>query len=280
MIYRHIQPRLHLKKYVKDYLLIHFVFDKNENIPIKPYPARPKQGIIFYIKGFLISSTPEMGISEKRAQTVIFGQHIYRQNLHLPEDYIAISIRFQPGALYKFLHIPMTEFLNKNIDAELIFGNEIRDVNNHLSNTISYENMIDIVEAFLWKRIRKLKEEIHPIDKMGQLLLDNYQFFSLDKFAHQACLSTSQFERRFIRQIGVPPKYFSRICRFYQAFHLKEHNPHQNWLSIALQSGYNDYQHLVKDFKTFSGVTPNTLIEENTQSPEKWLGLKRISNSL
>ncbi len=75
--------------------------------------------------------------------------------------------------------------------------------------------------------------------------------------------------------MGVSPKFFARICRFYKAFETKELNPHLNWQKIAWDAAYTDYQHLVKDFKQFSGSTPNTLVQENTQSPERWIGTQQ-----
>jgi transcriptional regulator GlxA family with amidase domain len=46
-----------------------------------------------------------------------------------------------------------------------------------------------------------------------------------------------------------------------------------DWLSIAIETGYFDYQHLAKDFKRFSGGTPVSMIDSYESSPERWLGL-------
>lgn len=273
MVYRCFQPSAHLREFIKDYLLIHFQFAKQEIIPIKPYPACPKQGIIFYIKGSVVASNPVTGIAEKRAKTVVFGQPVARQDLHLSNDYLAVSVRFQPGALFKFLRIPMTNFIQKNEDAELILGQDIRMLNDQLENTESYDKMLELIEQFLWQRIRQLKGNMHPADKIGQRILENSQTFSLDKIAGEACLSSSQLERRFLQQVGVPPKYYARICRFYQAYTMKQRNPSRPWLDIAWETGYNDYQHMVKDFKEFSNNTPNKLILKNSTSPEQHLSL-------
>jgi AraC-like DNA-binding protein len=273
MIYQCCQPSLHLREFIRYYLLIRFNFTQAENIPVKPYPACPKQGIIFYIKGSVIASNSMTGTAEKRAKTVIFGQPVARQNLYLPKDYLAISVRFQPGALYKFLGIPMTEFLQKNEDAELVLGQEIRRLHDQLIHSTSYEQLINLIEQFLWKRILQLKENIHPVDKIGQLLFENPQTFTLDKIAGEACLSASQLERRFLQQTGVSPKYFARICRFYKAYLHKQRNPDVPWLDIAWESGYTDYQHMVKDFKEFAQCTPNQLMEQNVTAPEQYLAL-------
>ena len=107
MIYRCCQPSVHLREFIKDYLLIHFDLSGTKTTSVKPYPACPKQGIIFYIKGVVVASNLQTGISEKRPQTVVFGQPTTRQNLALPKDYLAISVRFRPGALFKFIKIPI-----------------------------------------------------------------------------------------------------------------------------------------------------------------------------
>jgi transcriptional regulator GlxA family with amidase domain len=91
--------------------------------------------------------------------------------------------------------------------------------------------------------------------------------------ASLACLSISQFERRFIQQTGITPKFYTRINRFYQAYQIKEKNPKNDWLSIALETGYHDYQHLVKDFKQFSDTTPHSLLKAQASSPERILGI-------
>jgi AraC-like DNA-binding protein len=273
MIYKCCQPNLHLREFIRDYLLIHFNFSNIERAPVKPYPACPKQGIIFYIRGRVVSSNPQTGASEKRAQTIVFGQPVTRQSLHLPKDYLAISVRFQPGALFKFLGVPMINFLQKNEDAELVIGQEIKILRERLANTLLFQEMLQLIEEFLWKRIRQLKNNIHPIDKIAQMLFENPLTFSLDKIAKEACLSTSQLERRFLQQIGVPPKFYARICRFHQAYVLKQRNRELSWLEVAWENGYNDYQHLVKDFKAFSNATPNELIQEDALAPEQLLSL-------
>lgn len=277
MIYKFLEPNLHLKEYIREYLLFHFVVDEKISVPVKPYPAVPEQGITFYIKGPLLSETTENSVIEKRAKTVIFGQPVFRQTLHLPNEYMMFNIRFQPGALFKLLRIPMTEFVHKNIDAESVFGKEIREVNEQLVNAENFSSMLPIIETFIYKKIKQIKVDTRPIDKIGRSIIDNPEDFELQKMAAMACLCPKQFERNFTQQIGISPKFFARISRFNKAFEKKENNKELNWLQIAIHTGYHDYQHLVKDFKQFAGTTPNSLIQENTASPEKWLGLDTLA---
>jgi AraC-like DNA-binding protein len=119
----------------------------------------------------------------------------------------------------------------------------------------------------------KDEDGVPPIDRVASLMMGQ-GVFRVEKLADAACLSISQFERRFLQQTGIAPKVFLRINRFYDAFLLKENKPGLSWLAIALDTGYHDYQHLVKDFKMFAGETPNSLMEAQAKAPERTLDLK------
>lgn len=273
MICKRIKPITELSKYIKEYLILHVLFDTGAAAPVKSYPVNPEEGMTFHVKGSLYAESPELGISETRAQTVIFGQPESRQNLYLSHEFLMVHIRFQPGGLFKLLQIPMTEFVHKNIDAELVLGHDIREVHNQLANAGDYNSMPMILDGFFKRKLNTIKQDIQPVDAIGQAILNNPQGFNLEKTASHACLSHRQFEKRFVQQIGITPKHFARICRFYQAFEMKEFHPNYSWLRVAMETGYNDYQHLVKDFKQFAGTTPNTLLQESANNPERRLDI-------
>lgn len=261
------------RNYIKKYLILHIVFDNSIKIPQKSYPVNPEEGLLFIVKGELNSETPELNMVIKRPQISIFGLPSHRQNLIISPEYLMILVRFHPGGLFKLLGIPMNELIHNYVDAELVFGQKIKLVNEQLAGAKSYQFMLDVLNTFFSLKLRKIEKNEHPLDKIGKLILSNPKNFKLETFAGEACLSHRQFEKRFIQQIGITPKYFARICRFYTAYELKELNPNMTWFSIAIKSGYNDYQHLAKDFKEFSGVLPNTFIQECLNNPERVLNI-------
>ena len=277
MICKRILPGPELRNYIREYLTIHLVFE-NKAIPppAKAYPVHPEEGIRFIVRGTLSSEDPETGIIEKRPTTSIFGQPANRQNLLISHEYLLIHVRFQPGMLYKLLKIPMTEIVNQNYDASLILGRDINEVQERLAALDSYDAMFEILNNYFIQKVKQFQNNIQPVDKIGFMIFNNPQGFNLEKTAGNACLSFRQFEKRFAQQVGLTPKYFARVCRFYQAYELKELRPNLDWLSVAVRTGYNDYQHLVKDFKQFAGVTPNVLIRETLNNPER--SVKRASD--
>jgi hypothetical protein len=60
-------------------------------------------------------------------------------------------------------------------------------------------------------------------------------------------LSPRQFERRFLAQVGIPPKLYARIIRFNAALDNKLRLPSTPWSRVANEHDYYDQMHLVHD---------------------------------
>jgi AraC-like DNA-binding protein len=278
MLCQDFLPSPALQEYIKCYHIRHFLFSDVTSIPFKPYAARPEQTLAFYPRG---RERVEYAASNKiieRPQSTIIGQYSERTNRHLEGlEFLTFIINFQPGALYRITGIPFHELTNTFIDGEAVFSKEIRQVNERLNSTDDYQEMIEIVEKFLMGLVHDIKRDRHPIDSVTNYLLEHPHNTSLLDLSRKSFLCTRQFERKFKERMGINPKTFIRIARLNKAFRLKYHHPLQDWLSIALICGYHDYQHLVKDFQVFAGVTPAAYYLEDTKSPERLFGLRDSS---
>lgn len=274
MIYKYIKPGPPLQDFVRDYLVAHFIFNKNEPIPFKPYAPKPEHGITFFPKGIVSIEDQCTGIIIQAPKVSVFGQQVSRYNFHLTQEYLMLRVHFLPGALYQLLGIPLFEFTDQYSDATAVINREVGDVNEQLAGCDNYAQMIEIVENYLTSKTKKIKKDNYLINKVASFMYTEPTNFSLDYLANQACLSPRQFNRKFTERIGVGPKLYSRIIRFYRAYQYKEIHPDADWLTIAYLFDYSDYQHLVKDFKEFAGVTPSIWLNEDNQSPERILSLE------
>ena len=79
---------------------------------------------------------------------------------------------------------------------------------------------------------------------------------SLAGLASDVCLCQRHFERKFKSVVGVSPKMFAKINKFKHTIRRLQNQPHKDLLTIAVECGYYDHAHLIKDFKTFSGDAP------------------------
>jgi AraC-like DNA-binding protein len=250
------------------------VFTDVINLPFKPYPPRPEQCLIFIPRDRQTVEYVTEDRKVKRTRSVIVGQQLKRINLGIGQDFLTIIVVFNPGKLKHLTGINAQELTHNEIDAHGVFSNSIEHVNERLSSTDSYQEMIRIIDHFLLECLRKKKANVFAIDSIANVIFNQPEHISIDWLASQACLSPRQLERKFIDTIGVGPKLFMRISRFYKTYNMKFKNQSADWLSIALACGYHDYQHLVRDYKDFASVLPNALFQEDANAPERLFGLQ------
>ncbi|MGH9573217.1 MAG: helix-turn-helix domain-containing protein [Candidatus Acidiferrales bacterium] len=87
-------------------------------------------------------------------------------------------------------------------------------------------------------------------------------------------------QRRFIdlfaQNIGLTPKLLCRILRFQHARRLAENRDRRrgaltasyregaelDWAEVAIECGYYDQSHLIRDFQNLSGLSPSEYIRQ------------------
>jgi transcriptional regulator GlxA family with amidase domain len=64
-----------------------------------------------------------------------------------------------------------------------------------------------------------------------------------------------RIERHFAQHVGLSAKRFARVVRFQSVVaSLSRQGP--DWAGVAIDCGYADQPHLVREFKELSGLTP------------------------
>jgi AraC-like DNA-binding protein len=167
----------------------------------------------------------------------------------------------------------MKQLVSNFADAEAIFGKEANLLYARLNSTDNVNEMVTLVEIYLQKVISKKIKDFHPLDTVSKQMLTKDGIQDLDNLSKQSFLSTRQFIRKFEERTGISPKMFCKIVRFDKAYRFKNNNPNWDWLSIALECGYYDYQHLTKDYLEFTNHTPVAYYEIDKKAPERDFGL-------
>jgi AraC-like DNA-binding protein len=263
-------PHPALKGFVNNIMIHHVNFDATQTQPTFSVPPLPEHCLFFYVRDR--SDAEDLGTSKKEtlSSSTIVGPNTNRHIISPGRNHLMIKVGFQPGGLYRFIGIPMNELLYKDAFAGVdLLGNEINEVTDQLSEADSFDKMKVIVEQFLLKYLDRLEKPL-PIDQVLPLLIKERGLLKIDQLASHACLSVRQFERVFQQRIGLPPKHFSRMVRFAQAWIIKEQQPHISWIKIAHECGYFDQMHLIRDFHEFAGVNPSLIESELLVSPVKF----------
>jgi len=277
VLLKDILPNTALQNYVRKYQVIRFVFDEEIDPPIKHHYPRPEHCITFYIRDPQKFQYVDLAIIQSYPQCIINGMHTVPVHRYGGHDFLAIKAILRPAVLYQLIRFPLEGLTNTFINAEDIWGNEVRSVCDHLKELDGLPEMITVIESFMERKIKRIKGDFRPIDKASDLLLHKESYSSLGWLAGQSCLSVRQFIRKFEERIGISAKTLERIVRFDNAYRMKNRHPEYDWLSIAVLCNYYDYQHMVKDFKEFSDLTPCALYELELTAPERNFGFSYLT---
>lgn len=272
MVLLEFPPSPILKEFVRTFRIVDFVFAANQIIPYKPYPPKPEHCLSFYPRD---TETVEYAVSGKtkaKLKSVVFGQQTEVTYRCVGRDFLVFQVVFRPGALFRLTRIPSFELNNSYIDAEAIFPLSIKDVNLKLQETKNYTDMVNIVESFLISLLSRKVKPSHGLDIITNQILNQSAVVDIDWLAHESCLSTRQFERKFLERMGVSAKYYNSLIRFENAFRMKNKFPQLDWLTIAVQCGYYDYQHLSKTYQKLTLKSPTEFHLLDLNSPERSFG--------
>lgn len=224
------------------------------------YMPSPEQAMFINLHTRLKSKKSGETNFNTAASCTLIGAQITPFKLLVEESHKTVSIIFQPGGLNRFLNIPMTELFDNGYSGREVIGREIEELLDQSHDTISFEELNDIVQSYFLKKLSKVKEQL-PIDFALQHLFTNYNT-SIDTIAGMACMSLRNFERKCKERLGMSAKMYARIARFHKAYKILETKPNIAWTELAYKAGYYDHMHFIRDFKEFSKRTPTLVHQE------------------
>ncbi|MGV8993316.1 MAG: helix-turn-helix domain-containing protein [Flavobacterium sp.] len=254
-------PHPALLEYVETICVINHEFTQGDVLsPIYTYVPTHTRFLCFYLADPVVVKKG-VGDYENHGRSVIIGPQLTPVTLDLGKNHANLLVILKPGALYRLLGIPLIELVDCYFDARLVVGKEIDQVTEQLMNASSSLEKNNIIQKYLLQKLASLKPAL-PIDlAMLQLVLSQGKI-SMDCLAKLSCLSVRQLERQSLQRIGLPPKYFSRMIRFSEAYKFKERNPQSCWIDIVYRFGYYDQMHLIRDFHHFTGNNPSKMKED------------------
>jgi AraC-like DNA-binding protein len=187
-----------------------------------------------------------------------------------------LGIRFQPGGTRAFLKTPADEITDEVVDLGNFSSTFERDLANVCASRRTLAEKIATVDAYLCERLVKTSYDLQLL-KLAKRVISSNGVISVDQLASDAGVSNRQLERRFLREVGIGPKLLARIVRFQQVFRAVEQCD-SAWAVVAVECGYYDQAHLIRDFNQFARQTPAVLFASQSSLSESFTRKTRTSH--
>lgn len=247
MIYREFKPDTLLTPYIETYWTAHGFEEREESHRVLP------DGCVDIV--ISLTESPHLGLNPFRPNIV--GTMTTFFNGSYVKDVCLVGIRFRPAGFTAFCQVSIDEFTDKRIDLTLV---ETLFDESFYADLPEKKTMLEVIRHIDSYFVQKLKYLFLPEARIVyaiDLIRQSNGLLPLNEVDAKSCLSVRHFERKFKTAVGISPKTFSKVVKFqYTCNYLKNHGDSSLFLT-AIDCGYYDLAHLIKDFKTLSGSAPS-----------------------
>jgi AraC-like DNA-binding protein len=177
-----------------------------------------------------------------------------------------VGVHFKPGGAFSFLRrLPVVDLANSHLDLSTLWGSKASRLRERLASAATIQQRFHLLETALIGELgsavsshRAIPSAIHALGSTST---------SIQDLAARANLSQRRLIQLFSLEVGTTPKLFQRLQRYRRAVALMRGGADgtllagmdrggSTWAHVAQLAGYYDQSHLIRDFVSFSGLTP------------------------
>ncbi|TIO19741.1 MAG: AraC family transcriptional regulator [Mesorhizobium sp.] len=174
---------------------------------------------------------------------------------------VIIGFRFRPGAAAGWLGVPAGEIVGGRLSLQDLWGTRARELSDRVKAAPDLAGMVrqlenevgahtegrDALDALMGRAFDLIDEGLSPETPLVPCLLNRLN------------MSERTLRRRFEDAFGYGPKTLDRILRFHRFRRLQRRHSDASTALLAIEAGYADQAHLIRETRRLTGVTPSAL---------------------
>lgn len=164
-----------------------------------------------------------------------------------------VLARLKPEAADRVLRVKPADLLDSSVDISDIFGGgAAARLEEQLAGAGSAAARVTCMRGFLEQR--RTPSRLDPLVGQAMRAIRRNPAISMRGVADRLDVGERSLQRRFKAETGTSAKQFARIERMLQAIAARRAGA--DWADVAHAGGFTDQAHLIRDFRTFAGISP------------------------
>lgn len=218
---------------------------------------------------FNLSDTPHvlsLNGNEHLLENVYFsGLHDHFTNAHLKLSgkVHTLGICFYPEGFYPFVNIPVTEFKNQLLGGFEVGLKWVKSVSEQLKGSPDVRARLEIIEKELVLVLIHNNNSPERFQKIFRALKHSENSLQITDFCKKNNIGIRNLERMHNKYVGVPANTYGTLNRFHSSLNRLLFKDFSKLSDLAYDHGYFDQMHFIKEFKRFTGDTPNDFVNKN-----------------
>ena len=195
----------------------------------------------------------------ERGRSMVGGPAVGRFTRVLEGKGRVLGTKFRPGGFRPFVDVPVSTFTGRASSPHAIFGAAALGLEEralaHVEAGHALQAMEE-VERFLRRLAPTSDASVELASRIASRIATDRALTKVDHVATAFGMGTRQLQRLFSAYVGVSPKWVLQRYRLHEAAERMTAASVADWADLALELGYADQAHFIRDFKKAVGRSP------------------------
>ncbi|MCX4787467.1 MULTISPECIES: helix-turn-helix domain-containing protein [unclassified Streptomyces] len=167
------------------------------------------------------------------------------------------GVQFRPGGFHPFApNRPVSAWTGRRLPADEVFTPPAPP--SDVLDPVDEDARVAALDAYLLALGPEPDPQAERAMALADLIRTDRTVRRVDELARVEGLSSRSLQRLFATYVGVGPKWVILRYRIHEALERAASDPEVDWAALAVELGYSDQAHLVRDFTATVGVPPTS----------------------
>ena len=266
MKFAFIRPTAQLQPYISSY----WAFESSSGIPItdsRIIVPNGKARIIIPYKNSLSVIVNNKTMESKGQDILLSGiWDIPTTFSSYAKDIGTIGIDLTPKGLYHLFKLNMYEIANRLFSFEDLFGRWGKRIQYLLGEIKNPQEKVAFIQNSLIYLLSQNTKDYSLLDFLVDTIIESQGMVEIKALEERTGYTKRYLDILFKEHIGASPKLLASIMRFQKFYKLWAQDPSKTFFKDDLYAYYYDQSHFIKEFKRFTGYTPQSYTNEFSRS--------------
>ncbi|WP_246115712.1 AraC family transcriptional regulator [Trebonia kvetii] len=200
---------------------------------------------------------PTVNLAFEAAGAAVHGVDRKIFTRRIAEEGRVLGVRFRPGGFRPFYGRSVAALNDRVVPARSIFGPAADEACEAvMTDGASDDAMVAAAEELLLGQRVAADPLAERVAGIVERITADPGLRRVTALTEVAGMTERRLQRLFAQYVGVSPKWVMRRARLHEAALRAEAGADVDWPALALDLGYADQAHLVRDFTATLGVSP------------------------
>lgn len=168
------------------------------------------------------------------------------------------GVKFRPAGFRPFLGGPVSALSDRSIPVSRVFGPDGDAFVEQVRAQEDEARRVKAADAFLLERLPAADPNVLAVSRLVVLVVEDRTITRVDQMVERTGVGKRTLQRLFREYVGVSPKWVIQRYRLHEAVERLAGGQDVDLAALALELGYYDQAHFVREFKALVGRPPAT----------------------